>query len=243
VKQINNVRFCKSVNSGRAFTLVELLVVIAIIVILAALLLPLLSNAKNHAAKAVDLNNFKQIMVAVHLYVGDNGDVLPMPNWDNGLPSPSGWLYMVDSTMANDNPARFILQKGLLWNVLVNPKIYVCPMDNPANLAYGARPQQISSYVMNGAVVGYGAIITPLKLAAMLPTDCAFWETDEKQPDCFNDGANSPDEGVTGRHSQGGAQAAFDGSASYVRQDNWYKHVGDTNKNSLWCYPDSLDGR
>jgi prepilin-type N-terminal cleavage/methylation domain-containing protein len=227
----------------RAFTLIELLVVIAIIAILAALLLPVLSKPKNHAAKVVDLNNFKQILVAVQLYAGDNSDALPRPNWDEGLPSPAGWLYMVDSTIANDNPVRFILQKGLLWNVLINTKIYVCPMDNPSNLAYGTRPQQISSYVMNGAVVGYGAITTPLKLTAMLPTDCAFWETDEKQPEYFNDGANSPDEGVTGRHFQGGTQVAFDGSASYIRQDDWYKYVASTNKNSLWCYPNSPDGR
>jgi prepilin-type N-terminal cleavage/methylation domain-containing protein len=63
-------------NHGRAFTLVELLVVIAIIGILAGLLLPVLSKAKSSAGKATDLNNLKQIMVAIHLYASDNGDVL-----------------------------------------------------------------------------------------------------------------------------------------------------------------------
>jgi prepilin-type N-terminal cleavage/methylation domain-containing protein len=64
----------KATNRGRAFTLVELLVVIAIIAILAALLMPVLSKTKNSASKATDLNNLKQIMVAVHLYASDNGD-------------------------------------------------------------------------------------------------------------------------------------------------------------------------
>jgi prepilin-type N-terminal cleavage/methylation domain-containing protein len=64
-------------NRDSAFTLVELLVVIAIIGILAALLLPVLSRTKSSAGKATDLNNLKQIMVAVHLYAADNGDVLP----------------------------------------------------------------------------------------------------------------------------------------------------------------------
>jgi prepilin-type N-terminal cleavage/methylation domain-containing protein len=225
------------------FTLIELLVVIAIIAILAALLLPALSSAKNQASRTTDINNFRQIMAAVHLYAGDNNDVLPAPNWDGGVPSPPGWLYMVDPTIAGNSPARFILQKGLLWNVLASPKVYVCTMDDPTSLTYGPRPQQLSSYVMNGAVVGYGAIDTPLKLTALPPTGCAFWETDETQPQYFNDGANSPDEGVTDRHSKGGTEAVFDGSAGYDKESSWNDDVANTNRNWLWCYPNSPDGR
>lgn len=80
-------------NPRRAFTLVELLVVIAIIGILAAMLLPTLNKAKNQAGKATDLNNLKQIMVAVHLYASEGGDVLPSANWDSGGGSLPGWLY------------------------------------------------------------------------------------------------------------------------------------------------------
>jgi len=54
-----------------------LLVVIAIIAILAALLLPALSSAKERSRRAACLNNAHQFFLAVQLYAGDNEDVLP----------------------------------------------------------------------------------------------------------------------------------------------------------------------
>jgi len=239
-------------SHGRAFTLVELLVVIAIIGILAGLLLPVLGKAKNSAGKATDLNNLKQIMVAIHLYASDNGDVLPPPNWDNGgfdgNGTVAGWLYK--PTPSLDSPARYVMSGGLLWPILQTPKVYVCPNDNLQmwhwsnhDNATEQRKQQLSSYAMNGAVVGFfAAIQPPVKLAQMQSGDCAFWETDETEPFYFNDGANYPQEGVSGRHQQGGVQALFDGSVSYVKLDNWYDDVASHNRNRLWCFPNSPNG-
>lgn len=224
-------------RSTRGFTLVELLVVIAIIGILASLILTAVNRAKNSAGKATDLNNLKQIMVATHVYASDARDIMPAPNWDGGWAQTPGWLYDTDYSLNGHD--RYAEKLGLLWPSLGVQKVYVCPNDRLDD----TRPQTLSSYAMNGAVVGYDATNTVEKLSAFRPTDCAYWETDENHPNYFNDGANYPGEGVSPRHSQGGIQAVFDGSVNYVRLEDWYAEVNQTNRNRLWCYPETEDGR
>lgn len=231
----------RKAQQAQAFTLIELLVVIAIIGILAAMLMPVLSRAKNKASQVVDINNLKQQVMALHLYATDNMDVLPWPNWLSGdRPGLQGWLYTMDNS--GSGPQAFKVETGIFWDTLRSKKLYTCPMDAPEKR--NPQQQQIASYVMNGAVCGYGrALNPPIRLSSIRPNDVAFWETDESRPNPFNDGASTPDEGVSRRHNQGAIRAAFDSVIGYIRFDAWDRMVDATNRNELWCFPRTPEGR
>src|SRR6185503_4545309 len=97
------------------FTLVELLIVIGVIAVLAALMFPALSRAKEKAKRIRCLSNLKQISNALYLFVNDN-DALP-------------WRLPVANGGSQTRPKVFYTFRALELQ-LANPTVAVCPSDD-----------------------------------------------------------------------------------------------------------------
>jgi prepilin-type N-terminal cleavage/methylation domain-containing protein/prepilin-type processing-associated H-X9-DG protein len=144
---------------ARGFTLIELLVVIAIIAILAAMLLPALSNAKKRALRIQCTSNQKQLTYAWILYSSDFNDALVI-NANNVAINQgvTGWIQDVMSWDQGPPPVNYPQNYDTvpIVNALLGPYsgrqvgIYRCPSD----VYPGYKGPRVRSISMNSQMNG-----------------------------------------------------------------------------------------
>jgi hypothetical protein len=172
-----------------------LLAVIAIIAVLAALLLPVLTKAKERSPGVPCLRNSKQLGLAWHVYADDNAGLLVNKCAFNGWAVFSGpqtgwpiealnWVYgIMDWTIAPEDTNSQLIANGLLFPYTLQAKICKCPADrylSPQQEARGhaqrVRSASMNMFVKGSAVPGqywlpgYAAYTKEVNLIAPAPS-------------------------------------------------------------------------
>lgn len=249
----------------RAFTLIELLVVIAIIAILAAMLLPALSRAKEKAKRISCANNLRQIGVGMNIYAADSQDrVVPVRTDSYGNTVP---------VALNVPQAEGVKSIGLELKTGV-PSVWNCPSRAktqgrlPNYDRNQSPPQWNIGYEYMGGMTNWNGGGTrypprsPVKLSTAKPSwalaadalvrGSSGWGTLEGTVPTYTVNGSTfsvwddtpPHRNLTGRAPAGGNEVFADGSVHWIKyQEMWLlsQYTGGSGIRQFFWYQDPSD--
>jgi prepilin-type N-terminal cleavage/methylation domain-containing protein/prepilin-type processing-associated H-X9-DG protein len=130
---------------SQGFTLIELLTVIAIIGILAAILIPVVTQVRESARRAVCASNIRQISVAMLMYADDHDGILPTSGDTDRGERPTDWILW-------RRPFEEVRQSSIVPYLGggFTPEIYRCPSDE--RIQSGESLDYPYSYTLNRAL-------------------------------------------------------------------------------------------